>query len=357
MFESLRFISDHQILNNTDAIVAQDRKLTLRLLVHLHEIERRKLYLKHGFSSMFDYCTTHLRLSEPAAVRRIRTARCLVRFPRLYPFLESGEVNLMSISLIARVLKPENADLLIERIRGKSKREVEAIVAECEPRTLLPPDRVRTVVIPVVATARADSLETTVTGDGKKSATIESDRDQDHRADGTRTSPSVTVSSEIMAKPERHAVVQFTAREEFMRKVERARALVWHQLPGATFEQLFELALDELIERRDPVAREERRRKRHPATKRASAEEGRRYVSAAVRDQVFARDQRQCAFVGTTGRRCASTVGLQLDHIRPVARGGASTLENLRVLCAQHNRLEAERVMGRSGPPERSHAP
>jgi hypothetical protein len=61
MFESLRSHSDHKILTDTDAIIVQDRKLTLRLLVHLHEIERRKLHLTRGYGSMFVYCTTQLR--------------------------------------------------------------------------------------------------------------------------------------------------------------------------------------------------------------------------------------------------------------------------------------------------------
>ena len=331
MSESLRSLSDRQILSNTDAIVVQDRTLTLRLLSHLNEIERRKLYVKRGFSSMFDYCTTHLRLSEPAAARRIRTARCLARFPQLYPLLESGEVNLMSVSLISRLLNTENADALIARIRGKSKREVEALVAECEPRAALPPDNVRPVVVPVVPMADRQS-QFTVTGDSEKSPNAGPDR------------------------LELWSVVQFTARQEFMAKVERARALVWHQFPGAKFEQLFELALDALIARRDPVARQERREKRRRQVKAATTEAGKRYIPASVRDQVFVRDGFRCSYVGPDGRRCTATVSLQVDHVRPIARGGASTMDNLRILCAEHNRLEAERLMGAWTPPLRANS-
>src|SRR5688572_14730117 len=100
MSKTLRSLSDHQLLANTDAIVAQNRKLTLKLLDHLREIERRKLHLRCGHSSMFDYCTRQLRLSEPAAARRLRSARCLSRFPWLHELLESGEVNLSTISLV-----------------------------------------------------------------------------------------------------------------------------------------------------------------------------------------------------------------------------------------------------------------
>jgi hypothetical protein len=93
MFGSLRSVSPAQILSNTETIVAQDRKLTLRLLEHLHEIDRQELYLECGFASTFDYCTKHLLLPEPSAARRIRTARCVARYPQLYALLESGELN------------------------------------------------------------------------------------------------------------------------------------------------------------------------------------------------------------------------------------------------------------------------
>ncbi len=352
MFSSLRSISDHQLLSNTDSILVQDRKLTLKLLVHLHEIERRKLYLTLGYSSMFDYCRTRLRLSEGAAMRRITTARCLARFPQLCGLLETGEVNLMSVALVSRVMKPENTDSVIARIRGKSKRAVEAIVAEYEPRTLIPPDRVTPVMIPLAAA----SSRITATGGGEKSSSVDCKDDEAQHTIGGQGEPS-TAPSDTAANLERRHVVQFIAREEFMAKVERARALVSHQIPGATFEQLFELALDELIERRDPEARQKRRERRPSAAKTSDVTNGKRYVHAAVRDDVFVRDGFRCTFVGADGRRCTANVCLQVDHIRPVARGGASTRENLRILCAGHNRLEAERLMGPCGSSLRTNSP
>jgi 5-methylcytosine-specific restriction endonuclease McrA len=74
-----------------------------------------------------------------------------------------------------------------------------------------------------------------------------------------------------------------------------------------------------------------------------------RYIGAAVRDRAFERDSGRCSFVGSNGRRGGSTRALQLDHVHPVARGGSGSAENLRLLCAYHNRLEAERLMGAAG--------
>ncbi|WP_371869309.1 HNH endonuclease [Anaeromyxobacter diazotrophicus] len=38
---------------------------------------------------------------------------------------------------------------------------------------------------------------------------------------------------------------------------------------------------------------------------------------------------------------------LELDHIHPVALGGRSTADNLRLVCRTHNSLHAEQVFGR----------
>jgi 5-methylcytosine-specific restriction endonuclease McrA len=63
-----------------------------------------------------------------------------------------------------------------------------------------------------------------------------------------------------------------------------------------------------------------------------------------VRDEVFSRDHGRCTYVGPDGRRCDATRGLQVDHVVPVAQGGGGEIGNLRLLCAQHNRLLAERL-------------
>jgi len=65
-----------------------------------------------------------------------------------------------------------------------------------------------------------------------------------------------------------------------------------------------------------------------------------------VRDEVWKRDKGRCAFVAPGGRRCNSRWDLEIDHIVPVARGGGNEPGNLRLLCARHNRLEAEREFG-----------
>jgi 5-methylcytosine-specific restriction endonuclease McrA len=375
MSVSLRSISDRDILFRTHELVARERKLTLAVLLHLNEIERRGLHLKLAYRSMFDYCTQCLRYSASAASRRIRTARCIARFPAVYTLLVSNEVNLSTISQASKILTPANSTEVLNRIRGKSQKEVAALVAEYEPRAALPPDRVRTVVL----MAKPDQSQTRDRRNGSTSPTgVREEEKRGHSGDNATSAVDASIpadkkydrcgcNSDTMAaaastvKLERRALIQFSASEEFMAKLEQVRSIAWHRLPAnASFEQVLEIALDLFIEKEDPSRRSERRKQRAEGkdaavSKDDSKAHGRpktatpngRYIPARIRDEIYERDHGQCTFVGTNGKRCASRSALQIDHINPVARGGASTEDNLRLLCAYHNRSEAERLLGR----------
>jgi hypothetical protein len=66
-----------------------------------------------------------------------------------------------------------------------------------------------------------------------------------------------------------------------------------------------------------------------------------------VQRAVWERDGGRCAFVSADGHRCEECGQLEFDHIVPVAKGGESTVENLRLLCRAHNRHAAEREFGK----------
>ena len=135
-----------------------------------------------------------------------------------------------------------------------------------------------------------------------------------------------------------------------MAKMERVRSLAWHRLPAnASLEQVFELVLDHFIRHEDPVARKQKRMGNKTAKGNVSTTPSprpTRHIAATVKADVFARDQGCCSYVGDSGKRCGSTQALQIDHIEPFSRGGEGSVENLRLLCAYHNRLEAERILG-----------
>ena len=50
----LTSLSDSNLLSQTKLLVQKERKITVEVLEHLCEIDQRKLYLKRGFSSLFE---------------------------------------------------------------------------------------------------------------------------------------------------------------------------------------------------------------------------------------------------------------------------------------------------------------
>lgn len=66
-------------------------------------------------------------------------------------------------------------------------------------------------------------------------------------------------------------------------------------------------------------------------------ESGRRGIPEDLRLLVWQRDSGKCA-------KCGSTSELQFDHIIPVALGGATSEENLQVLCGPCNRSKGASI-------------
>jgi hypothetical protein len=135
--------------------------------------------------------------------------------------------------------------------------------------------------------------------------------------------------------------MHLTVSRRFLEKLESARHARSHARPDATAEAVLEEALDLLLERE---ARRRGHARRRRAVVRPTAGEDR--VPAAVRAEVWARDEGRCQWPLEAGGCCGSTWQLELDHIRPRAHGGASVAANLRVLCRFHNQLAATQVFG-----------
>ena len=83
------------------------------------EIERRRLFAEKGYSSMFDYVVRGLKYSEPAAARRINSARVLAKCPGGYQMLIAREVILTTLSMVYRLIEGNNGQTILESIKGK----------------------------------------------------------------------------------------------------------------------------------------------------------------------------------------------------------------------------------------------
>ena len=77
---ALESLSSADLLSATRELVQKSRGLEAELLLHLGEVDERKLYLECAFPSMFAFCVEELGFSEDGAYARITVARAARRF-------------------------------------------------------------------------------------------------------------------------------------------------------------------------------------------------------------------------------------------------------------------------------------
>jgi 5-methylcytosine-specific restriction endonuclease McrA len=135
--------------------------------------------------------------------------------------------------------------------------------------------------------------------------------------------------------------IRFAADEELMELIRWMKCHLSHRYPtGASFLEIFKHAM-KYYKKREDLALQEVPRK-------SSARTDTRHIPKAIKQKVWKRDGGRCTFVGSNGKRCDSDYLVQFDHHPiPYARGGPSTVDNLRLLCAKHNKHAAELLCGK----------
>ncbi len=309
MTRALSTVTDGELVAGLKALVVKERGLSAAMLEHLGEVDARKLYLPAACSSMVKWCVKVLGMAEQVAYKRIRAARVARRFSVVLEAVAEGRLNLSAVVLIAPALTEENAAELVAEVSGMSQGEIGVVLARRTPKPDVP-----------------DKLER----EPQQGALVDSNP--------VAPPPKAKV---LPLAPARYSL-EVTLSGATKDKLERAQALLRHLVPSGDLAQVIECALEALLEK---IEARKFGKGKGPRVARKSG--SRRHVPMAVRREVVARDGERCAFVGEDGRRCDEAGFLELDHVVPVARGGESTVEGVRVLCRAHNRYEAERLMGR----------
>ena len=138
LLESLRRLSDDELVARLKSLAARERRATALLVAHLAELDTRDLHLRAGYPTLFVYCRDVLALSEHEAYNRMEVARTARRFPVVLDLLAEGAVNLTTVRLLGPHLTADNHARVLESARGKRKAEVEEIVARLAPRPDVP---------------------------------------------------------------------------------------------------------------------------------------------------------------------------------------------------------------------------
>jgi hypothetical protein len=469
---SLTHLRDDTIARNLKEL--DERGLTTKaaLLAHLAEFEERRLHVPAAFPSLLEYCTGYLGWHREAALKRIRAARTARQYPAIFEAIEKGRLHISSIVLLRPHLTTQNVDELIQASSGKSKSEVEQLLATrsrptldlhgawtpSEPSPSSVPDsdapcsgareqnELESSPVPTAERQQAEQAIATsepvgtisMMSDGNASggsasrdeaesnlvspgtpildqvtqlssegnslsvAELRQTADEPHPTLGGvpqtadephptlgevrqnadelhRTRAEVRPNSEAAmttpysvvhdvddvpsagsnpsgpspltlspppppAKSSRGIPLHITMDEEMRNDLEYARELLSHSVPYGSTTEILRRALKALIRLQERRKCGSAAKRRHPG--KALATRG-RHIPAAIRIAVWRRDEGRCAFVSPDGRRCKSRRRLEFDHIHEYARGGPSTVENLRLLCRVHNQHAAEQSFGR----------
>lgn len=321
---SIRSLSDEQLLRDVETAARYERSATAELIALLAEMDGRRLYLQQGYSSMFVYCTRCLHLSEHAAYGRIEAARAARKFPLIFDRLADGSITLTTICLLSNHLTVDNHPQLLDAAMHKTRREVEEQVAAIRPMDAVP-SAIRKLPQPKPASAKDEALLGPPVPDLRVSAPTPSEV---ARIPERGPAPSVVQP----LAPERYKV-QFTIGPDTHRKLRALQDLMRHVVPDGDVAAIFDRAIASLL--RDIERRRFARVQRPRSTNKVANSKG-RHIPAAVKREVWARDDGRCAFVGVNGR-CEERGFLEFHHRVAFAEGGGGTTENLELRCRSHH--------------------
>ncbi len=300
---NLKTLSNETLNQNLKSLLKSERELLSEILLFISEVDRRKLYLKLAYPSLFEYLTKELGYSFGSAQRRIDAARLMQDVPDLNDKLESGVLNLAQVSVLqkslrekarqtgVRISRIEKQDL-IKAMEGKSFDQTQCLIAQ--------------------------SLEIEV----KTAAKTHVQRDESVR-------------------------LEVTLSKEQWEKLKQARELLSNSLPNGSWDQLLEYVPDQVIKQKTkPKSKTVREQKSKPSQEHQTDRQAensstpssvRENISAPIKRAIFARDQKCQHQDQKSKRKCGSKWNLQIDHVKPVWAGGTSESANLRLLCAAHN--------------------
>lgn len=321
--ENLRVLSDQQLLENTKNLATKEREIIVEVLQHLLEVNFRKLFSPR-YKSLFEYATKELGYSEDQAARRISAMRLLKEVPQIETEISNGKLNLTTLGLAQTHFRneatptKEKAEIL-KSIEGKSTREVmrELVCRSSEP------DRLRPETVKPVS----------------------------------ETTNELTIY----------------LKDEELEKISTLKGRFAHKHPHLSNSDLVKMLLDLALRQTDPAKEPSRVRKNDAAVPAAprmksamadkssdatSIEELQKVLDVATTNGNKKVSNSQARTPGRPLKRevwrssngqcqmCGSHHALEYDHQIPFALGGATTEQNLRLLCRNCNQRESIKMFG-----------
>ncbi len=358
-FWALRDVSDDVLQASLQGLLGAGARLEARVVAHLAEVEARRLHLRLGCSSLYDYCRKRLALSDYEAFVRIAAARVARQFPVVFGMLDRRELHLTAICEVREFLTPDNHRDLLGEVSSKTKLQIREVLARRFPRADLPTSMKKLPALDPLSPGRYRLL---LTLNATQKAKLERAREL-----LSHSNPSGDLAEVL----ERALDVLITRLEK--RQFGELLSVAASSKPSSNGSSKVQRSKvqpgkDEHSKDQPGKARPSKIQPSHgqpskprssnpqpgtpPAETAASNRHGqrkpRKHLCHAVRRELLDRDGASCTFTAPDGNRCGARAFLQFHHRQAWARGGADTADNLTLLCRAHNRLLAERDFGRA---------
>ena len=267
----------------------------------------------------------HIGLTSDQFYKRSQAYRVIKNFPEFGEMIDSGETSASHVAMLSSKITEANSEVLARGIRHRSSQEVRDFIA------------------------------------------------------------SVTPNGDLNDDADTFINIKIRLSKTQVNLLERAREVLAHGGTVPSTADLVMQALDELLDRRDPIKKAQRSEAKSQQKSKPSDEDlgvssalkqtddivltsdpsrdghsrlalkqdtfqplkmTRLKIPAATRHKVWLRDGGYCTHELSPGMPCESRMMLEVDHIVPVARGGLNTLENLTLKCRHHNQWRAIQMFG-----------
>jgi hypothetical protein len=362
---SLKRLSDAELVAGLQTSLTRERDETASVVAHLAELDTRDVHIREGYPSLFVYCRDALGMSEGEAYNRIEVSRTARRFPVVLDMLADGRLHLTAARLLAPHLTLDNHREVLRSARGKTKLEIQEIVARLAPRPDAPASVRRVPAFgpktspPVAATVATASLvppppvspplislppisAPVISAPVISAPTATEPPPTREPALGAAIAPAPVPHAAVTPlSPERYKL-QVTISGETLEKMRLAKDTLSHAIPtgddAAVLDRAFEALLEKLA------------KQKFAATEKPRASRGKKSgtqdTTAAVKRAVWVRDLGRCRYIGPNGHRCDERRFVEFHHTDPRALGGEASVDLIELRCRRHNDYEGRLYFG-----------
>jgi hypothetical protein len=363
----LKKLNDQQLHNKMVWTSQRERELSAQMISMVAEAAKRRFYLDLGFGTLHEYMTIGLKYSAGSAQRRISAARIMEEAPEVKAQILNGSLTLSKLAQVERFFRNEEMNdnslsldekkTVLQQLENKSSREADRTLLQMSSAPeQLQPEKIKPM--------SAGFTQVTLNANSEFMDLLEESRGLlGHQLPGASM-------AEVLAEMMRLGLIQLK-KKRFKVKADDIDSDTWgkaSQLPSAqisrTVSERVSAATAEAVSKQvqETKAKESEtavvvsnvsinsngyNHSNHSDVGN-SVDSG--YIPHHVKRDVYERDQGRCVVLNPrTSKPCGKRGFLEFDHFPiPRAKGGPSTVSNLRLSCRACNRLHAVQVYGRA---------